>query len=1070
VRAGAPISAPGDDAETIFTAPPRAPTPPAGPIAADTTGPVSGGIGAFTSHSKDDAETVFAAPSRPATVSSPGRIAANATGPVTIGTGVLTPVPRDDAETVFAAPPSRPPTLRPPGSLPADTTGLPVSAGGKPPLGPLRIGQQFGARYHILKQLGIGGMGAVYQAWDAELEVAVALKVIRPEVTRDPAAAQDIERRFKQELLLARQVTHRNVVRIHDLGEIDGIKYITMPYIEGSDLATVLRDRKLTVPEVLVIAREIAAGLQAAHEAGVVHRDLKPANVMIEKDHAIIMDFGIARSTSRGAPAPTRPPTGSAQLDLSKDEELTRVAATLVGEVIGTIEYMAPEQARGEHVDQRADVYAFGLIVYDMIVGKRRSEHAVSAVGELQGRLAHAPPSVRSVVPAVPEALDALVTKCVEPEAEKRFQSTAELVAALDRLDDNGKLKPKKRVVRLPYAVAAAVLLVTLSVGVWWYQRQFIPPPTHDPVSVVIADFQNSTGDAAFNGTLESTLQLALEGASFISAYDRTVIGRIGVAPPATLSDVAARELAVKQGLGVVVSGSLEPQGRGYQLTLKAAEAVTGNAITTVSENVASKDAVVPAVTRMAANVRTRLGDETSESAQMFAMETLNARSLDVIQSYARAMEALNRGRYDEAREHAQEASKLDPNFASAYGILAAAAGNLGQGQEAAKYMKEAIGRLGSVTERERYRLRGLSFGMTGDRQKCVDEYSALIARYPADATAHNNLALCATLLRQIPRGIEEMRRALAVLPRSVRQRSNLAAYLAYNSDFPAAEREALEVQKLDPAFPKGFISLAFAQLGQGRVAESVQTYEALGKVRPTDAVAGLADVALYEGRFSEAARILQKSADDDIAAKNPDKAAEKLMALSYTLWSSGQKAPAIRAARSALGQSKSIKIRFLAGRVFALAGEEKQAREQADTLATELDAEPQAYAKIIDANVWMASGQARRAIRPLTEGNKLLDTWIGRFDLGRAYLEAELYLEADAEFDRCFKRRGEAMALFLDEVPTFGYFPQVYYYQGLVRQKNGDASSAESFKTFMAIRGQAGEDPLLKEARRQAQ
>ena len=147
-------------------------------------------------------------------------------------------------------------------------------------------------------------MGAVYQAWDSELEVAVALKVIRPEVTRDPVAAQDLERRFKQELLLARQVTHKNVVRIHDLGEINGIKYITMSFVEGSDLSTVLRDEKLTVPRVLAIAREIAAGLQAAHEAGVVHRDLKPANVMIEHDHAIIMDFGIARSTSRGAPAP----------------------------------------------------------------------------------------------------------------------------------------------------------------------------------------------------------------------------------------------------------------------------------------------------------------------------------------------------------------------------------------------------------------------------------------------------------------------------------------------------------------------------------------------------------------------------------------------------------------------------------------------------------------------------------------------------------------------------------------------------------------------------------------------
>ena len=215
----------------------------------------------------------------------------------------------DDAETVFAG--------RPPVDEPADTTGIPASAGARPkePRGPLNPGQQFGSRYHILRQLGIGGMGAVYQAYDQELEVAVALKVIRPEVTRDATAAQDIERRFKQELLLARQVTHKNVVRIHDLGEIDGIKYITMPYIKGADLATVLRDERLPVMGVMALARQIAAGLQAAHDAGVVHRDLKPANVMIDGDdnHAIIMDFGIARSTSRvgSVPAPSTASGGS---------------------------------------------------------------------------------------------------------------------------------------------------------------------------------------------------------------------------------------------------------------------------------------------------------------------------------------------------------------------------------------------------------------------------------------------------------------------------------------------------------------------------------------------------------------------------------------------------------------------------------------------------------------------------------------------------------------------------------------------------------------------------------------
>ena len=209
--------------------------------------------------------------------------------------------------------------------------------------GPLKVGEAFGNRYQITKVLGVGGMGAVYQAWDAELGITVALKVIRPEIAADPFAALEIERRFKRELLLARQVTHRNVVRIHDLGEIDGIKYITMSYIEGSDLATILKkETRLPAPRALRIARGIASGLVTAHEAGVVHRDLKPANIMIAADdEPTIMDFGIARSSSRSGQEAV-PGVNLATADLSKSAALLS-GKTVAGAVIGTVEYMAPE-------------------------------------------------------------------------------------------------------------------------------------------------------------------------------------------------------------------------------------------------------------------------------------------------------------------------------------------------------------------------------------------------------------------------------------------------------------------------------------------------------------------------------------------------------------------------------------------------------------------------------------------------------------------------------------------------------------------------------------------------------
>ncbi len=419
------------------------------------------------------------------------------------------------------------------------------------PAGPLSPGQPFGPRYHIVRLLGIGGMGAVYQAWDAELGVVVAVKVIRPEVAEDPAAAAMLERRFKQELLLARQVTHKNVVRIYDLGEIDGIKFITMPFIEGEELAAIIRRQdKLPLERVIKIARGIATGLEAAHAAGVVHRDLKPANIMVDKgDEAMIMDFGIARST--GGPNPVSPDIGAAFQTSART-----VGHTMVGAVVGTIQYMAPEQARAEPVDQRADIYAFGLIVYDMLLHQQRARGAGTAIAELTSRMQSPPPAPRAIDPSIPEPLDRLVVQCIQPDATKRFQTTPQLVAALNRLDSRGRLLPVVR--RLTWRLAGAVagIFVALLGLTWWLAQGPPVPVAHEPVSVLIADFNNATGDQTFDRTLEPILKLALEGAGFISAYDRSGIRRsLGVRPPESLDEQAALALAVKQGVNVVLSG-----------------------------------------------------------------------------------------------------------------------------------------------------------------------------------------------------------------------------------------------------------------------------------------------------------------------------------------------------------------------------------------------------------------------------------------------------------------------------------------------------------------------------------
>ncbi len=491
------------------------------------------------------------------------------------------------------------------------------SAPGSRDSGPLGVGQAFGPRYHIIRILGVGGMGAVYQAWDSELGVAVAIKVIRPEVMADPTAAARIESRFKRELLLARQVTHKNVVRIHDLGEINGIKYITMPYVDGADLASILKhEGRLPVPRVLRIARALVAGLIEAHKVGVVHRDLKPANIMIGGDgEAMIMDFGIARSTGGSAVGPMPGPITTIR---NLNRALSSPDATVFGSVIGTVEYMAPEQAKGIAVDQRADLYALGLILYDMLTGQPRAAKAGNALHELQARMEHAPPPVKSVVPEVPDDVDRLVSRCLEPDAAKRYQTTEELAADLARLDDAGIPIPEPRHFT-PRMIAASVLLVTLLVtGTWWLTRTPPPLKQHDPVSVVIADFQNNTGDASLDRALEPALRLGLEDAGFISAFDRSQMATLGVANlTGPLDEDAARKVAVSEGLGIVVSGAVEKQGQGYKVSVKAIQSVPGDTVTTADTTVATKGQVMSAVTLLAARLRSALGDETPESAKI---------------------------------------------------------------------------------------------------------------------------------------------------------------------------------------------------------------------------------------------------------------------------------------------------------------------------------------------------------------------------------------------------------------------------------------------------------------------
>lgn len=944
--------------------------------------------------------------------------------------------------------PVSPETLNEPGPTEHWSVAAAPPAGGTASGGELKEGTILAGRYEILKLLGRGGMGAVYKARDIDLDRTVALKLIRPELAKNP----EILRRFKQELILARQVTHKNVIRIFDLGQSDGIKFITMDFVEGQDLHSLLHEKGKFPPELVArIMLQISRALEAAHGEGVIHRDLKPQNIMLDKKGRVyVMDFGIARSAYLPG-------------------------MTQTGALIGTPEYMSPEQARGEKLTERSDLFSLGVIFYELLTGK--SPYAGDeALATLWKRLQEKPKPPIEVDPTVPKPLNDIVMKALEIDPEKRWASAHDVAQQIEiwlgpSAGSSMVFLPAPRLAYWKLGSAALAVLVVAGLVVFWLKSPSKPKPPHPPVTVLVADFTNHTGDPIFDDTLEPMLNVALEGASFINAYGRSNARKLAQKlpnPTDKLDEQSARLVAVAQGLGAVVTGSLSRRGDGYKLSVEALDARSGNSIARAEVNASNKDQLLLAVPKLAAPIRKALGDATPESVQLAASGPFTAASLEVVHLYNVGMEQQFAGNMEESLRSFSKAVELDPNFARAYAGMSGPSAALGRQADAEKYVKLAMQHVDRMTERERYHTRAFFYLVTGDYQKCVEEYSTLVNQYPADRVGQANLAVCSLQLRNIPKAIEASRKAVEIVPNGVVQRLNLSFQSSFGGDFQSGEREARAALQINPSSDQGYLNLAEAQLGQGELSQAAESYHRLEKVSAMGAsmaTAGQADLAEYSGHFADAARLLEKGAAADVEAKRPDSAADKFAKVAHIQLLRGQKGAAVAAADKALAQSQSVQVRFLAGRVFAEAGEIAKAQKLAASLGSELQAEPQAYAKIIEGQSALKQGDSRQAIKAFTDANKLLDTWIGRFELARAYLDAGLFVEADSELDRCIKRRGEALELFMDNVPTYGYFPLVYYYQGRVRDGLKSPAAANSYSKFVSIQEKGDANPLLQDA-----
>ena len=563
-------------------------------------------------------------------------------------------------------------------------------------------GDVIGGRYELLEMLGEGGMGAVFKAHDIEIDRFVALKVIRPELARNPA----ILARFRQELQTAHLVTHKNVIRIYDIAEADGVKFITMEFVDGSDLRRWQMDHgRFTTEQTVDVIRQTCYALDAAHSAGIIHRDLKPQNIMKDNKSGriLVMDFGLARS-------------------LESD------GMTQTGMLLGTIDYMSPEQAMGKTLDARSDLFTLGLIFYELL-SNTMPYKAETAMASLLKRNQDRAVPLTDLDPSIPKPLSDIVAKCLERDVNLRYQSASEIIADLDAWEGKrpvsaSNIAPAPSVViagkrEIPWKwIASGAIALLLGIGAWVYRGKEFGTPTarpkaqHVPVSVLVADFTNHTGDPIFDGTLEPMFNVALEGASFVNAFSRGDARKLAEQlphPTDKLDEQPARLVAVSQGIDAVVTGEISLRGDKYSLSATALDAVSGKVIAKAEVTAANKDDVLLKIPQLAAPIRKELGDTTSQSAQMEAAGgAFTAASLEAVHQYGIAMEEQAAGKFEEALQSFSKAVELDPNFARAYSGISSTYGDLGRPSDAEKYAKLAMQHVDRMTERERYRVRGL--------------------------------------------------------------------------------------------------------------------------------------------------------------------------------------------------------------------------------------------------------------------------------------------------------------------------------------------------------------------------
>jgi serine/threonine protein kinase len=880
------------------------------------------------------------------------------------------------------------------------------------------------AHFRILEKLGAGGMGVVYKATDTRLDRNVALKFLPDNMATDAAALE----RFRREAHAASALNHPGICTIYDIGEQDHRPFIAMEFIDGETLRQHIHGQPLPLDRILDLGIQIADALDVAHSEGIIHRDIKPSNVFITKrGQAKILDFGLAKLVAKEL-APLNPEDSSSKA--------TEDAVSIVGVISGTPAYMSPEQVRGDDLDSRTDIFALGLLLYEMATGHQAfSGRTGGAI--IEAILTRSPAPVRSVNPQLPPQLEEIVNKCLNKDRNLRYASAAEVrsdLQQLKRVSESGQTISSATLRSVPAATStrrfgwksiaagASVLVALLAFAGWLYNARRARA-LNQMDTIVLADFINKTGDPIFDDTLRQGLAAQLQQSPFLSLLSEQRIQQtlrlMGKPTDTKLSPAIASDVCQRSGSKAYLSGTISSIGSQYVIGVSAVNCQTGDYLAQEQITANGKEKVLKSLGEASTQLREKLGESLKTVEKLDTpIEQATTPSLEALQAYTLARKTLqNKSDYTAAVPLFEHAIQLDPNFAMAYAILGTTHHNLGEKILAAENVQKAYELRTRVSEWEKFYIESHYYDfVTGDMEKARQVYELWGQIYPRDAIPPINLSVIYQTLGQHEKSLAQSREALRLAPADALSFGNLVvAFLHLNrlDEARATANEAL-TKKLDAGeLHSALYQIAFLKNDLGGMTE--QFAWSTGKPGEENVMLYLeAGTAAYFGKLSAARELSAQAATSAASVGEKEMAAgcESTAALWEALY--GNISEARELADGTLAQTNGRDAQFVAALALALVGDSDRAQGLADDLQKRFPQDTVVrlnYLPTLHAQLALTSNSEAKAVAALSSatpfelgipGSSTFSTNLYPvYVRGEAFLAARQGTQAAAEFQK---------------------------------------------------------------------